>query len=255
MADRHEHADDEVDAREPDPRLTRLIDRALSVQRPAVLAHIRGIRRRRPDAPPAEIVSALERRYLAAVTASGAAAGASAVVPGVGTGASLALSAGETALFLEATALFTQSVGEVHGLAVADPVRARALVMTMMLGKEGMDLVGQLAGQAGGGGSRSSFWGRTLVSAAPRTIAQPLVDRLRTTFLKRFATRAGASIAGRALPFGVGAVVGGAGNHVLARRVISSSRKAFGPAPESLPAELEPPRPGAVTEGPGHADD
>ena len=59
--------------------------------------------------------------------------------PGVGWGVSLALSGVETAGFLEASALFAQSVTEVHGIAVSDPDRARALVMAMMLGAAGTD--------------------------------------------------------------------------------------------------------------------
>ena len=62
---------------------------------------------------------------------------ATAVIPGIGTGVTLALSGLETAGFLEATALFAQSVAEVHGIAVDNPDRARALVMTLMLGREG----------------------------------------------------------------------------------------------------------------------
>jgi hypothetical protein len=38
----------------------------------------------------------------------------------------------------------------------------------------------------------------------------------------------------------VGAVVGGAGNHLLGRRVLTTSRRAFGAAPNVLPVDLEP---------------
>ena len=62
------------------PMVVRGIDRVLTVQRPAVLAHIRSIRRGRPNATPDEIIRTLERRYLTAVTAGGAAVGASAAV-------------------------------------------------------------------------------------------------------------------------------------------------------------------------------
>ena len=103
----------------------RSIDRLLSVQRPLVLAHLRRIRAQHPDADPARVIAILERRYLAAVTSGGAAVGASAVIPGVGVGISLALSGAETAGFLETSALFAQSVTEVHGIAVDDPERAR----------------------------------------------------------------------------------------------------------------------------------
>lgn len=223
------------------PLAVRGLDRVLAIQRPLVVAHIRSIRLRHPSASPAEIVRILETRYLAAVTSSGAAIGATAVVPGIGTGVTLALSGVETIGFMESTALFAQSVAEVHGVSLENPERARALVMTLMLGKEGVDLVSQLAKQATGKGvPRSAYWGETITKSLPRAAVGPLVDRLKTTFVRQFASRGSASFFGKALPFGVGAVVGGAGNHLLGRRVLTTSRRAFGVAPAVLPAELEP---------------
>ncbi len=227
------------------PRSIRALDRVLAIQRPAVLSHLRSIRLRHPDATPAEIVRILERRYLAAVTAGGAAVGATAVVPGIGTGVTLALSGVETVGFLEATALFAQSIAEVHGVAVDDPDRARALVLTLMLGSEGVDLLAQLAGQAAGRGpTRAGYWGEMITKTLPRAAVGPVVDRLKTAFVHQFAARGGASWLGKALPFGIGAAVGGAGNHILGRRVLVGSRRAFGPPPPALPADLEP-RPGS----------
>jgi hypothetical protein len=230
---------------EEHPRVIRALDRVLAIQRPVVVAHIRSIRLRHPDATTTEIVRMLERRYLAAVTTGGAAVGATAVVPGIGTGVTLALSGVETVGFLESTTLFAQSVAEVHGIAVDDPDRARALVLTLMLGKEGVDLVSQLAGQAAGKGvTRPAYWGELVTKTLPRAAVGPLVDRLKTSFIHQFAVRGGASWVGKALPFGVGAVIGGAGNHILGRRVLTGSRRAFGVPPAALPGDLEP-RPGA----------
>ncbi|HEU4755639.1 MAG TPA: hypothetical protein VFS72_03175, partial [Agromyces sp.] len=123
----------ETDATERAAGLERGLDRLLSIQRPIVVAHLRAIRRSHPNASPEELVRILERRYLTAVTTGGAAVGATAVVPGIGTGVTLALSGVETAGFLEATALFAQSVAELHGLHVENPDRARALVMTLLM--------------------------------------------------------------------------------------------------------------------------
>lgn len=214
--------------------------RVLSVQRPAVLAHIRGIRRRNPNATPAEIAAILERRYVATVATGGAAVGATAVIPGVGTGITLALSGAETAGFLEASALFAQSLSELHGISAADPQRSSALVMTMMLGDSGSALVRQFVGQASGSGpSRSQYWGQQVMSSLPQMAVRPLVDRVRQAFVRRFAASGTASIMGRALPFGVGAAVGGFGNYTMARKVIHNSRRAFGPTPLQFPAALE----------------
>ncbi|MBC7518597.1 MAG: hypothetical protein H7248_06885 [Microbacteriaceae bacterium] len=217
------------------------IERLLTVQRPLVLAHVRSIRKQHPNASPERIIRLMERRYLAMVTSGGAAVGASAVIPGIGFGVSLALSGAETAGFLAASALFAQSVTEVHGIAVTDPERARTLVMAMMLGTAGSDLVRQLAAQAGGTGpSRNSFWGELVTKNLPKAAMGKISDRMKHAFVRRFAAAQGATVLGRAIPFGVGAVVGATGNHLLGRRVITSSRQAFGAAPAAFPVELEP---------------
>jgi len=222
------------------PTFDRTIDKMLSVQRPVVLAHIRSIRKGKPDATPAEIVRVLERRYLAAVTTGGALVGATAAIPAVGTVTSVALSAAETAGFLEASALFAQSVTEVHGIALSDPERSRTLVMALIMGTAGSDLVEQLAGEVvGGAPGRTAFWGEMVTKSLPKSAVGSVAKRLRTYFLKRFAAREGASIVGRAIPFGIGAVIGGTGNHLLGRRVIQSSRTAFGPAPATFPVVLD----------------
>ncbi len=217
------------------------VEKLLSVQRPVVLAHIRGIRRHYPQATPAEVIKILERRYVAAVTTGGAAVGASAVIPAVGIGISFALSAVETAGFLEGSALFAQSVTEIHGIAVDEPDRARTLVMTMMLGTAGSDLIKQLAGQVTGKGpAKPKFWGELVTKSLPEAALNQVASRVQGIFVRRFATSQGATFIGRAIPFGIGAVIGGAGNNILGRKVVTSSRSAFGPAPAEFPAGLEP---------------
>jgi hypothetical protein len=220
------------------PHVAKGIDRVLSVQRPVVLAHIRSIRSSKPDASPAQVVAILERRFLTAVISGGALVGASAAIPAVGVGTSLVLSGVETAGFLEATALFAQSVTEVHGIAVVEPERARTLVMAMMLGNGGQELLQQFASEAAGRGSRQAYWGEFVTKSIPRAALGPLTDRVRSAFLRRFAVTQGTSVVGRAIPFGVGAVFGGVGNNILGRRIVRSAREAFPAAPEAFPASL-----------------
>jgi hypothetical protein len=169
----------------------------------------------------------------------------------VGTGAALLLSGAETVGFLETSALFAQSVAELHGIAVVDPERASNLVMALILGGAGSDLVQQLAGQvAGTGPSRSAFWGELVTSRMPKTLMNSLTTQTRTMFLRRFAPRQGAAIVLRALPLGIGVVIGGAGNNMLGRRVIEAAREAFGPPPATFPddAALDPDEPLAPDE-------
>jgi len=216
-------------------------DRLLTTQRPVVLGHVRGIRKRHPDASPARVIQILERRYLAAVTTGGAGVGAAAVFPGVGTGVSLALTGVETAGFLETSALFAQSVTEVHGIAVTDPDRARTIVMAMMLGNSGADLVRNLAAQATGKGvPQSKFWGDVIGRNVPQAFMAPIADRMQKAFLGRFTRNTATGAIGRLVPFGIGAVIGGTANNILGRRVVTSSRIAFGPPPDAFPPNLEP---------------
>lgn len=220
-------------------RVNRGVDRFLAVQRPAVLAHLRSIMRKHPDATPEEVAYLVGRRYLMAVTTSGTAVGATAVIPSVGTAVTLALSAVETAAFLEATALFAQSIAELHGLAVEDPERARALVLALMLGKEGSTLVRQWGLELTEHEvTRELYWRQVVSSSIPRVIVGPLIQRLQSAMTRRLATAGSASILGKALPFGVGAVVGGAGNRITGSRVVHSAHVAFGSLPDAFPHSL-----------------
>ena len=71
--------------------------------------------------------------------------------------------------------------------------------------------------------------------------------------LRRFTTRQGALMLGRALPVGIGAGIGAVGNMALARASIKAARRAFGPPPSNFgprvvdgTARLEPGAPPAL---------
>ena len=173
------------------------------------------------------------------MTTGGAAVGASAVVPGVGTVAALGFSAVATVGFLEATALFAQSIAELHGIDTENPERSQALVMAILMGDEGSSLIREFAGQAGGrGGNPSRAWGSAVGSSMPSGMVSSLVDSLKKRFLTKLLAKQGTAMLGRAVPFGIGAAVGGAGNHVMGRRVIEATRTAFGEPPLVLPMSL-----------------
>ena len=219
----------------------RAIDKYLAIQRPVVLAQIRALRRRHPDATPAELARKIELQYLNTITATGGGAGAAAVVPGIGTVASLAVTGAETVGFLEMTALYGQAIAELHGLPVSDPVRARTLVQSLMLGKAARDVVGQFVGQMSGRGQgRDAFWGEIVTRSLPKALLGEVSQRMQKEFMKRFAARTTAGTIGKILPFGVGAVVGGFGNRVMGRAVVDAAHEAFGPLPSSFPLDLHP---------------
>jgi hypothetical protein len=223
----------------PKPAVENALLRALDVQRPLVLANLRRLRRRNPGATTAELSAKLERDFLAGVTGGGAAIGATAILPGLGTVASLSLSAAATVGFLEATALYAQSVAELHGVQMQDPERTRTLVMAIMLGEEGTSLIQGLSSHAlGKSGAPVQAWGSAVGRSMPETAVRSVGNRIRRMFLRKLLVRQGTAWVGRAIPFGIGAVVGGAGNLAMGRAVIAATRQAFGPAPMQLPPDL-----------------
>src|ERR1700722_367925 len=77
------------------------LDRVLGLQQAAIHSYVERLRAR-PGATPATVLAGLERRYLAAATAIGAASGGVAAVPGAGTAVAVASSLAEVAAFVEA---------------------------------------------------------------------------------------------------------------------------------------------------------
>jgi hypothetical protein len=224
----------------PKPGVHNMLLRAVEIQRPLVLAYIRRLQRRRPRASAAQLAVRMERDYLAAVTGGGAIVGATAVVPGVGTVASLGLSAAATVGFLEATALYATSLAELHGIRLTNPEKASTMVMAIMLGEEGTALLGTLSGQAmGKGASPTKAWGNVLSKSVPRSGFGAVRSRIQKAFLRSLVRRQGTALLGRALPFGIGAVVGGAGNLIMGRAVVANAKEAFGPMPDTIPGELK----------------
>lgn len=217
--------------------LSRVIERSERVQGPAVRAYVQRLRGRDPDAGPAQIVTRLEKRYLAAATASGAAVGATAAVPAIGTLLALAAVAGETAVFLEATAFFVLCVAEVYGIPVDNRERRRALVLAVLVGDKGKGAMADLLGS----GRTSGAWltsGSAGIATLPLPAVAELNSRLLRYFVKRFTLRRGALAFGKLLPVGLGAVIGAIGNRMIGKRIVGNAREAFGAPPNRWPVNL-----------------
>lgn len=68
----------------PKPGVHNMLLRAVEIQRPLVLANLRRLQRKHPNATAAQLAAILERNYLTAVTGGGALVGGSAVIPEIG---------------------------------------------------------------------------------------------------------------------------------------------------------------------------
>jgi hypothetical protein len=214
--------------------LSQVLERGSRVQAPAVRAYVDRLRSHDPDATPAEIVKKLERHYLAAVMASGAAVGSAAAFPGIGTLVAMSAVAGETVVFLEATAVFVLAVAEVHGIPADHRERRRALVLSVLVGDDGKHAVADLIGS----GRTSGSWLADGAASLPLPAVSQLNSRLMRYFVKRYALKRGAIAFGKLLPVGIGAVVGGVGNRMMGKKIVGNAQKAFGTPPLRWPSTL-----------------
>jgi hypothetical protein len=214
--------------------LAQVIERSARVQGPAAKAYVERLRRADPGAAPAQIVRKLEKRYLAAVTGSGAAVGSTAALPGIGTLAALSAAAGETVVFLEATAMFVLAVADVFGIPAEHREQRRALVLAVLVGEDSKHAVADLIGP----GRTSGAWLSDGAATLPLPAVSQLNSRLLRYFVKRYTLKRGAIAFGKLLPVGIGAVVGGVGNRVMGKKIIGNARSAFGNPPPRWPASL-----------------
>ncbi|MGI8679540.1 MAG: hypothetical protein ACR2LX_12815 [Jatrophihabitans sp.] len=180
---------------------------------------------------PAEAITQLERLYRRTVIGIGGASGAAAAVPGVGTAASVASGAAEITAFVSASVMYVLALAELYGVPVSDPDNRRALVVAVLVG-EGADRV--IAGAA----SDSAHWAQMLGKTTSKERITGINGRLTRMLLTRFGARQGALLFGRALPLGIGAGIGAAGNAALAKGAIKSARRAFGPPPKAFPPRV-----------------
>ena len=213
--------------------LSNVLESSARLQAPAVKAYVARLRKSNPDASPAQIVTKLEKHYLAAVMASGAAVGSAAAFPGIGTLAALSAVAGETVVFLEATAAFALAVAEVHAIPVEDRERRRNLVLGVLVGEEGKGAVRDLLGA-----SRTSGAWLAEAELLPLPVVSQLNSRLTTYFVKKYTMKRAAMAFGKMLPVGIGAAIGGGGNRIMGKRIVANAQQAFGPAPVRWPATL-----------------
>jgi hypothetical protein len=208
------------------------LERALRTQQPLVAGRVAAIRRKRPDASPAEVIKVLGRSYQGVVAVTGGVGGAIAILPTVGTIVSLATASAEALAALDASVLYTLAVAEVHALPTEDPERRRALVLGVVMGGSGEAALRKLTGKSGD-------WAQDITNTLPLSKLGPLNSSLSRWAIKRFVVRQSVLALGRALPLGIGLVIGAVGNLVIARAIVRAADLAFGPPPAHWPGTAE----------------
>lgn len=169
-----------------------------------------------------ERIDALRTRFVREASGAGAAVGAAAAAPGAGLFTFLGTTAAELGWFTLRASDLILAMGALHGHTNADVEERRAWVLSILaFGDDAHDDFVALAGAVGKGlGTRAGANVPTSVLAmANRAMAK--------TVLKRYGTRRSVLALGRALPFGIGAVVGGSTNYALANRIARQAEDFF----------------------------
>ncbi|WP_068271450.1 hypothetical protein [Aldersonia kunmingensis] len=210
-----------------DRTVVSLLDNGSKLQSPAVDKYVERLRRAHPDESPAQIIERIEHLFLNSVTGSGAAVGATAAVPAIGTVATLAAAGAETVFFLEASALMTLAVASVHGIHPADHEQRRALVLAVALGDSGAAIMARTLGKT------NKTWVNAIGGKIPgiKSVNETLLRK----FVTQYAAKRSALLLGKIVPAGIGAVIGSVGNRAIGKKTIEHARSTFGPAPTTWP--------------------
>ncbi|BCN58362.1 hypothetical protein [Prescottella equi] len=201
-------------------KLMRIFDASLVSAGKLVTTRVDRLRERHPRATNAQLVKKLNTTYMSSVTATGAASGAAAAVPGAGTAAMIATVGADTSWFLTASITHVLSVLRVHGIRINDLEHQKAVVLTVLAGGNGSLFAGKAAGRT------APHLGKLLANAVPATTLRQINRVLGVNFVTKWGTKQGILVIGRAAPFGIGAALGAGGNALMATAVVKATNKA-----------------------------
>lgn len=175
-----------------------------------------------------EKIDALARSFSRELGTAGAAAGAVAVAPAFGTGASLLTAVAELGWFTARAGDLVLTIAAVHGRTDPTVDERRAWVLAVLIygssAKEGFS-------RAVGEVSRS---GAPAVNQRLPFATLQLANRLMSrSMLQKYGTRRGLIALGRALPVGIGAVIGGGANYRAIRKLARDADAFFARLPYS----------------------
>jgi hypothetical protein len=251
------------------------IAKAVSGRKAIARKYVRWVRRRNPDATPAEIIRTLERHYVTAIGVAGGIVtvgsvavtfipGGGAATKGVKAGVTAAaiglaktaaatnlLPAADQQLQFEITAMFGLALADIHGMDY-DQDQSKALVYGLSNSRMSQaqitsfatDLATASPSSAVDMGQRIadgrgdwSHWASTLASSLPGDGAKSLVESIQAGKLEDLRGRLGKR-SQTAVELSIGAALSGASRFVFGREVVVAARGAFPPAPEAFPDHL-----------------
>lgn len=206
-----------------DERWVDLIDSVLKVQAPLARAAVERLRAKHPGATPQQLAEKVYSRYTSLSIATGAGIGGIAALPGIGTVAAVGLTVGEGVSFAETTAFLTLAIAHIHGVDMTDPQARRIVLMAVLGGERGEEIMARALGKQG------AQWSSVLGSGG---MIPGFVTRQAGRYIRRrVVSRTGRLWLLRLLPFGLGAILGGLGARGIARTVSAALREIFDESP------------------------
>ncbi len=175
-----------------------------------------------------EKIDALARSFSRELGTAGAAAGAVAITPVIGTGASLLTAVAELGWFTARAGDLVLTIAAVHGRTDPTVEERRAWVLAVLIyGSSAKEGFSKAVGEA----SRSTATGvNQRLPFATLQVANRLMSR---SMLQRYGTRRGLIALGRALPVGIGALIGGGANYRAIRKLARDADAFFARLPYS----------------------
>ena len=188
-----------------------------------------------PGAPPGVKAREIAAPIRKSMTALGAAAGATAAAPGVGTSVAVSTLVAELGVVALKTTDMVMAIGAAYGHTDATAEERRAWVLAVLaFGDDAAEEFSTLARDMGmklGQGHAIELAGEAVGGGAGQVATIDALRRINTTLvaqvLKKWGTRRGAATIGKLLPFGVGAAVGGSANFWMLREFSKQADKFF----------------------------
>lgn len=192
------------------------------------------------DTPEAK-TSAIISRFKKELALVGAATGAIAAAPVVGTVTAAGVLTADMAWFgMRATDLI-MAIGAANGRTEATDVERRAWVLAVLaFGEQSAEKFASLLGEVGGAAAAEGLSHRAVGVVGGDALTLDALRRINTDLagqvVAKYGTRRSVLAIGKLLPFGVGAVVGGTANYGFVHIVGGQAKKFFEETARVLPA-------------------
>ena len=177
----------------------------------------------------AERVAQLRRTFARELATVGAATGGIAAVPAAGTGTALATGVAEISWFTARSADLILAIAAVHGHTEPSVEERRLWLLSVLaFGDRAATTVTRLAGEMGKGLGKKAT---VRISAETLRSINRAIGR---TILTKYGTKRGVIALGTALPFGIGAAIGGGANYALTRGIARHADSFFRALPQAF---------------------